>query len=465
MNAARAQAAPRKIFGSLFARTVLVILGGLVVAQVLSAALLFDERSRWFLQGRIGRSSHRIADAALVLDAQKPAIRSEVATGFATKGFNLSVLDAPPSLPASDAGLVDSAAALAQELSDEFAGPERARVSVRFDPDAIAATSSRGYDPFQTRVPGTLVEAALPSSDGQHWYQVSLKLPADARGLPEQVLWDMAVRLVLLLLLLLIAVRWITRPLSVLATAADRLGRNLDEPPIPERGPSEVLRAAQAFNRMQQRLRDLLAQKARMLAAVSHDLKTPITRLRLRAEMLPDEQLRTKIGRDLDEMEAMVGATLELMRGAGTVEPLVRTDLLALIESLQADYEDMDREVGVSAGSVAPIELRPQALRRCLTNLIDNGLNYGQRVHIAVIDAPDRVRVEIDDEGPGIPEPDLERVFEPFYRLEGSRNRESGGTGLGLSIARAIAAEHAGTITLANRSGGGLRACLTLPRR
>lgn len=459
--------APRPALGSLlrslFGRTVLVIVGGLIVAQVLSAVLLFDERSRWFLQGRIGRSSHRIADAANVLDSQPPANREQLAAGFASTDFDLSVLAAQPELPGSDEALAASAATLAEELTLELGRQEPAKVSVRYNPDAPSA--SRGYDPFETRIPATVIEAALHSRDGGQWYRVRFKLQADVRSLPDRVIWDMAMQLAILLLLLMIAVRWVTRPLSVLAMAADRLGRNLDEPPIPERGPSEVMRAAQAFNRMQQRLRDLLAQKAQMLAAVSHDLKTPITRLRLRAEMLSDSELRTKISRDLDEMEAMVRATLDLMRGSGTVEPLARTDLLALVESLQADYEDTGREVSVSAGSVAPVELRPQALRRCLSNLIDNGLNYGERVRISVIDAADRVTVQFDDDGPGIPEADLERVFEPFYRVEGSRNRESGGTGLGLSIARAIAAEHAGTIVLSNRAEGGLRVTLTLPRR
>lgn len=456
---------PRRSFpGGLFARTVLVIVGGLIAAQILSALLLFDERSRWFLQGRIGRSSHRIADAVHVLDAQRPARRSEVAAGFMASGFALSVLDAPPTLPASDPTLLDSAASLASELTRELERQDPARVSVRFGSNPVPAIS-RGYDPFETRIPATVIEAVLRSGDGAHWYRIRFELPADVRGLPDRVLWDMGLQLVFLVLLLLIVVRRMTRPLSVLADAADRLGRNLDEPPIPERGPSEVRRAAQAFNRMQQRLRELLGQKAQMLAAVSHDLKTPITRLRLRAEMLKDSELRTKISRDLDEMESMVTATLDLMRGSGAVEPLARTDLLALIESLQADYEDTGRRVSVAAGPVAPIELRPQALRRCLSNLIDNGLNYGQRVRILVLDSPSRVIIELDDDGPGIPEADLERVFEPFYRLEGSRNRESGGTGLGLSIARAIAAEHAGSITLANRPEGGLRATLILPRR
>jgi signal transduction histidine kinase len=202
-----------------------------------------------------------------------------------------------------------------------------------------------------------------------------------------------------------------------------------------------------------------------MLTAVSHDLKTPITRLRLRAELMADADLRAKVSRDLDEMESMVTATLDLMRGAAAAEPLQRTDLVALIESLADDYEDTGRPVEVVAAELAPVEVRPQALRRAVANLVDNGLKYASGVCVRVVDAGDAVTIEVEDTGPGIPERELDRVLEPFYRLEDSRNRETGGSGLGLSIARAIAIEHAGSLVLANRTPTGLRATLRLPKR
>lgn len=449
---------------SLFARMVLVVVGGLIVAQMLSTLLLFDERSRWFVQGRISRSAHRIADAIHVLDAQPPAARASVAQGFTTQEFSLGVLDWQPTLPASSTVLDEAARNLARDLAGKLDGRQAIAVAAVLDASA-PAPASRWRDPINARVPATRIEAAIASGQGDQWYLARWNLPADSRGLPDRVIWEIALRLAFLLALLLVAVRWVTRPLSVLARAADRLGRNLDEPPIPEQGPLEVQKAAQAFNQMQTRVRDLVRQKAHMLAAVSHDLKTPITRLRLRAEMLGDGALQTKIGRDLDEMESMVGATLELMRGSGPGERLQRTDLLALVESLQADYEDMGHVIAVDAGRVAPVELRPLAIRRCLANLIDNGLKYGRDVQLRVLDAADSVCVQVDDRGPGIAPDDLARVLEPFYRVEASRNRETGGSGLGLSIARAIAVEHAGTLVLENLSGGGLRAALWLPRR
>lgn len=449
---------------SLFTRMVLVVVGGLIVAQVLSTLLLFDERSRWFMQGRINRSVHRMADAIHVLDRQSPALRAQVAEGFVAPEFQLSVQDQQPRLPTSSPELTEAARNLLNDLRAKLDARSQMDVAVTLT-HSTSAQAPAWYPPFEISVPETRIAAAIASSDQAHWYVLRWTLPADTRGLPDRVLWDMGLRLVVLLILLLVAVRWVTRPLSVLAQAADRLGRNLDEPPISERGPLEVRKAAQAFNQMQTRLRDLLRQKAQMLAAVSHDLKTPVTRLRLRAELLDKAELREKIGRDLDEMESMVSATLDLMRGSGAVEPLQRTDLLALVESLQSDYEDTGRDVAVEAEGLEPVELRPQAIRRCLANLIDNGLKYGERVRIRVQDASDWVQVDVEDEGPGIASEELERVFEPFYRLEASRNRETGGSGLGLSIARAIATEHAGQLLLSNLPARGLRARLRLPRR
>lgn len=457
---------------SLYARMVLVVVGGLVVAQWLSTLILFDERAHWFLQSRINRSSHRIADSVQVLDRVAPAWRAAVAEAMAAEGYQVRISAAPPTLPAGAAGLEQATAGFVAQLGEnlrrQVAPDQPMRVALRFTPDTPVPARA-WFKPFEIPVPATTVDVVLPGSDPMQWYWIRMQLPADSRGLPQRVYWDLLIRLGLLVALLLLAVSWVVRPLSVLAQAAGRLGRNLDQPPVPERGPSEVRRAAQAFNQMQTRLRDLLAEKARMLAAVSHDLKTPITRLRLRAELLSDGELQTelqaKISRDLDEMEAMVVATLDLMRGSGTVEPLVRTDVQALLESLQADYEDTGHALVVEDSVVTPIELRPQALRRCLSNLIDNGLKYGQRVRLRAVDSAEQLCLEIDDDGPGIPAEFLERAFEPFFRLEASRNRETGGSGLGLAIARAIALEHAGRLTLSNRTAGGLRATLILPRR
>jgi signal transduction histidine kinase len=279
------------------------------------------------------------------------------------------------------------------------------------------------------------------------------------------MLLSVLVLLVAVILLSLLAVRWITRPLKTLADAAEELGKDINRPPLPETGPVEVVRAARALNTMQSRLSRYLSDRTRIFAAMSHDLKTPITRLRLRAELLDDPQIRQKFSKDLEEMESMVGATLDFMRGLENEERSQRIDVTALLESLQADAREIGGRVEIEGAASAPYAGRPQALKRCLANLIDNAVKYGRSARLAVDDDAARLRISVRDEGPGIAEAELERVFEPFHRLETSRSRESGGTGLGLSIARNIAEQHGGTLVLRNLPAGGLEAILTLPRR
>lgn len=262
----------------------------------------------------------------------------------------------------------------------------------------------------------------------------------------------------------LVAVRWVTGPLSALAIAAEKLGEDIHRPPLPETGPLEAQRAARAFNTMQRRLSRFIADRTRILTAMSHDLKTPITRLRLRAEMLEDEAVRAKFAKDLEEMESMVTQTLDFMRDASAGEAVQRVDFMALLESLQTDYQDMGNTVGVEGRIAQPFSGRPLALRRCLTNLLDNAIRYGKRATLTAEEAADRITIRVLDEGPGIPEEEFERAFEPFFRGEASRSRETGGTGLGLGIARNIARAHGGDLVLNNRPGGGLEAILTLPR-
>jgi signal transduction histidine kinase len=311
--------------------------------------------------------------------------------------------------------------------------------------------------------PGFSFVAQVRLSDGS-LATFDSRLPAQVSSWPYRLLLSLAVLLAAVIAVSLIAVRWATRPLNALADAADELGRNIDRAPMPEEGPLEVARAAHAFNTMQASLIRYLRERTATLAAMSHDLKTPVTRLRLRAELLDDGELKQKISQDLQEMESMVQATLEFMRGGESAEQVQPLDVMALLESLQADAEDVGAQVTVEGSVARPYPGRPQALKRCLNNLIDNALKYGKRATILVDDDKERLVVRIQDHGPGIPEAQRERVFEPFYRIEGSRSRDTGGTGLGLTIARNIAQLHGGTLTLHNLKEGGLEAVLTLPR-
>ncbi len=262
------------------------------------------------------------------------------------------------------------------------------------------------------------------------------------------------------------AMRLITRPIDRLATAAEELGRGGQPEDVPESGVSEVRRAAGAFNRMRDRIRRMIEDRTQMIAAISHDLRTPITRLKLRAEFVDDPEEQQKMLADLDQMEAIIRSTLAFAREDKDTEATAVVDLAALLQEVAESHpparlhlvRNSDAEVAVK------IVARPTALRRCFNNLVENAIRYGNTADIGVFDQPDAVEITIDDTGPGIPEDRIKDVFRPFVRLEESRNRDSGGTGLGLAIARSVVLAHGGSINLENRKEGGLRALVRLPK-
>jgi hypothetical protein len=264
------------------------------------------------------------------------------------------------------------------------------------------------------------------------------------------------------------AVRRLTRPVRDLAAAAERLGRDVNAPPLPEGGPAEVATAARAFNTMAERIRRFVGDRTQMVAAIGHDLKTPITRLKLRAELLDDDEQRRKILADLEEMEAMIGATLAFARDDAAAEPSVMVDLAALCRTVLDEAADAAPDLAEAVTYDGPehltVRARPVALKRALANLVGNALAYGAAARLTLAPgAKGQLRIVIEDDGPGVPEAELEGVFQPFRRLEASRNRETGGTGLGLTIARNILRAHGGDVVLRNRPAGGLAALITLP--
>jgi signal transduction histidine kinase len=289
------------------------------------------------------------------------------------------------------------------------------------------------------------------------------RMPGGA-PLPRNLLTNHILLVLLLVIVLYATARSITRPLSDLARAADSVGRDSRPAQLEERGARELRDAARAFNTMQDRLRRYLDSRSRVLAAMSHDLKTPLTRLRLQVEALDNPGMQLRIGRELDEMESMVREALSLFRGLDDGEPAVSIDVDALLTKIRSEFLDMSAEVTVSGHALQSYTGKPQALKRCLTNLLANAVKFGTRAEVVVEDGTELI-IRVRDRGPGIPPAELERVFEPFYRLESSRNRDSGGTGLGLSIARDIAQAHGGSLTLSNLPAGGLEATLRLPRR
>ncbi|MGA3003207.1 MAG: ATP-binding protein [Acetobacteraceae bacterium] len=264
------------------------------------------------------------------------------------------------------------------------------------------------------------------------------------------------------------AVRRLTEPVRVLAEAAEALGRDVNAPPLPENGPTETAVAAVAFNTMAARIRRFVSDRTEMLTAIGHDLRTPITRLKLRAEFIDDDELRTKVLSDLDELETMVSATLAFGRDARANEPVSSVDLVELLRTILDETSDAHPDSAERLTYYGPphqtVWVRPVALKRALANLVANAESYGGSARVTMVPPQDgTVSVTIEDDGPGIPPEEIDRVFEPFHRLEQSRNRETGGVGLGLPIARNMLRAHGGDVVLKNRPEGGLKAIVTLP--
>ncbi|WP_097302569.1 sensor histidine kinase [Pseudomonas chlororaphis] len=255
----------------------------------------------------------------------------------------------------------------------------------------------------------------------------------------------------------------LTRPIQRLSDAAERLSEDLDSPPLDESGPREARQAAHTFNLMQQRIREQVKQRGRMLGAVSHDLRTPLSRLKLRLEQIEDNKLQGQMRQDLDDMIGMLDATLSYLHEQRTSEALQWMDVQALVESLCENAQDQGADVQTS-GHCAPLQVQPMALRSCLNNLLDNALRYAGHARISLQDSREQVLIRVIDHGPGIAEDQREAVFEPFYRLEGSRNRNSGGVGLGMTIAREAAERLGGQLHLEETPGGGLTTVVRLPR-
>jgi len=282
-----------------------------------------------------------------------------------------------------------------------------------------------------------------------------------AQGVHHPVI--MMIYFVCLLVLAYLVSRVAIRPLRDLASAATRLGADIASSPLPERGPTEVREAAVAFNAMQARIRRDLRERTSMLAAITHDLQTPVTRLRLRLEKVPDGELRAKLIADLAAMSETIREGLDLATSLDAREPLQRVDLDSLIESLCTDAHDAGHDVTASGTTGTTVLASPNALRRCVTNLIDNAIAYGRYARVSSAREGGYAAVRIRDGGPGIPADRLGAVLDPFVRLETSRSRETGGTGIGLTIANNIATRLGGSIALRNHPEGGLEVTLRLP--
>jgi signal transduction histidine kinase len=469
---------------SLIGRTALVLILGVIASNVIGFAVLTGERMDVLTTARGRELAEQVATAVGSLEAAEPAARRQIVWSLHRPGLRLIWSQRPlvPADPVSGWRFRLMRRAFVSEL-----GAERAR-GLRLAPlsgpppaETVAEVEAGAGPPppmMQPMMPprphGRFLErlgrggedvviGAVPLNDGT-WLNFAAPLAA-FRPFWTSVFFPLVlISTAVTLGLSFWAVRRATRPLAMFALAADRLGLHMNAEPLAEDGPSEVRLAARAFNRMQARLETFVRDRTQMLAAISHDLRTPITRMRLRAEMMSEGDQQRRMLADLDEIQAMIEATLSFARDDAVAEPPKRFDLAALVQTVADEAEDGGGQVEVRSPPRAPFLGRPLALKRALANLIGNALRYGTQARVTLEEAADHWSIIVDDDGPGVPEAELERVFEPFYRLETSRSRDTGGVGLGLAVVRSIVTRHGGRVVLANRAGGGLRATVTLPK-
>ena len=436
----------RALSGSLFARMALILFLGLFAAQLVSLWLQWGERATVVSAARGQNFVDRVVEAVRVLESQEPSRRAAAMAALQYGALRVSMIGADQVSP--DTG------------RRPMQGMINARLGAEHEVRVVGEAAGFGMPQRGNARRGVDVRLR----DGQ-WVRLSFSGEADAPALSNELIARLAVMLAIVMIVVMVAVRQATRPLQQLARAADRFGRDLDAAPLAIEGPTETRRAAEAFNRMQERIKRLIDERARALASVSHDLRTPLTRLRLRTELVGDEKLRDQLASDLDAMAAMIDVTLDYLRGLQDSEAVRAIDINALLASMSEDALVLGRSVRVEGQALSPYTGRLSALRRALQNLIDNAIKYGAAGRVRIVDGAAELRISVEDQGPGIRPEELARVAEPYYRTDASRNSATGGTGLGLSIVRDVAFLHGGELLLDNRAEGGLCATLRLPRR
>lgn len=418
------------------------------------------------------RAAERIAAAARFLDHSAPVLRPVIAESIS--GSSLFIAATPHSMvevssppDGRTARLRDVIEARLRDMRvrdlrvDYGSGPAGESSGWSWLPSLWSDERRKSDELLSLQDRGQTFSVALQLMDGS-WLNFSFAAVSTLPFSSWSHLLALAVGIAAVMALGVGAMRLITSPLDSLALAAEELGRGARPGDVPEAGLNEVRRAAHAFNRMQRRIRRMIEDRTQMIAAISHDLRTPITRLRLRAEFVEDAEEQQKMLSDLDQMEAIIRSTLAFAREDSDTEPTTQVDLAALLQEVAENHPPA--QFCPPRDGQFVLRARPVALRRCFNNLVENAIRYGEQAEIVVRDLPDAFEITIDDAGPGIPEERLKDVFRPFVRLEDSRNRESGGAGLGLAIARSVVLAHGGRIALCNRKEGGLRALVTLPK-
>ena len=436
----------------------LLIFVAFVAAQMLAAWLFTDERGAAIRAAQQSETSDRAVALAEALSDTPADTRDAILAASSSPSVRFEYQ--PDAIVAEDAPAITT---LAGHLPDDARSEELAlgpHGDDRADPPAPFTWMHQrmlraGIAPSEMRL-------SIPLSDGG-WLNVSARFQRPDVQLPPVLLGTTAVSLLFILGALWIGLRRITGPLRRLAVVSDSFGLDRELPEMPKGGPIEVQALSDALARMHGRLTRMISDRTQMLAALGHDLRSPITALRLRAEMVDDVETRERMIAALDEMQHMVEATLAYARGVSADQPTEPVDLSAMLNEIASDLSQSGPEISVKAEPII-LSVRNIAMRRALRNVLENAQRYGNGAQVVLTVRDHDLYVDIDDNGQGMPEDALERVFEPFVRLEDSRSLDTGGTGLGLPIARSILRAHGGDIVLMNHSDGGLRARVILPR-
>lgn len=425
---------------SLLSRLFLIVLVGLLLANGLTLALTTFERMNSARSVMLDNLQNNVSTSVAILDKLPPEERPAWLERLARENYHYILGPGTQGKPPSDERSKDAIVSLKEALGGSY----------KLDFTAVPGMRSH-------------IQAHLTLADGSPLtIDLTPRMPPIESWLPVVI----AIQLVLLALCAWFAVRQVVLPLTRFTRAVEALEPASANPTaMQESGPVEVEHAAKAFNAMQARIQGHLKERTQILASISHDLQTPITRMKLRLEMSDEPELRDKLMQDLDNMTHLVREGIAYARSSESLEETPqRIELRAFVDSIVCDYQDVGKAVTFAAPpSPHPLPTRPQALRRILTNLLDNALKFGTAAEVSLIKEPNQVTLVVADNGPGIPEEELDAVLQPFYRVESSRNRDTGGTGLGLAIAAQLVGQLGGKLTLTNQPQGGLKASITLP--
>lgn len=457
---------------SLAARFILLLLLALAASQGVGFLISWDERDQALRAAAKNEFFSRTVSLGLLLERTPTTLQHDI---LVTSGTNFSRFWISPDVSnAPSSWWHDARAHLVMPLPNEHTVPDQHKciIDIKTPPSEALDGQVMWSEPPDTwpLSPSTrflsLESAngwgiAVPLANGS-WLNAVYSKSVHNFSLTAQSLLTLTITALALSLIAIWVARGITQPMRHLAAAAELLGRGETVPPLAESGPDDIRQTAEAFNRMQARIQRFVDDRIRILAAIGHDLRTPITSLRLRAEFVTDSEVQEKLLATIEEIRSLTETAITYAREEATIEPTRAVEIGALVESLCDDLAELGLQVSYSGGPKIIYRCRPDALRRALRNLIENAVRYGEQARVSICYTPAGLDIAVEDDGPGIPTDSQEQVFAPFFRLESSRSLVTGGVGLGLSIARAIARHHGGDISL-NNLRVGMRAVITLP--